>query len=231
MEFANILDGLAAKKDGVAALGVIVTIFATIIGGLWVWRKSRKSGSDSAPAQIHYTAKGDQIVAPMTASNGGVIKEIHVGDIHNHGLSVEEALKLAEKLAAMQGEKDAQVIKSLQETIQALTQQSAEKYNIQQALDLLAQGNTTEAEKIFASIAASARQKGKEANLEEAAALRHLGSLAFLHDTPKAFEAYQQSTALDPDNLAGWNQLGRLYRRIGELEKSEKAYMTVLKPI
>lgn len=229
MDFANILVLLSANKDAIATLGGIVTILATLIGAFWAWRKSPKSDSDPAPAQTHFASNGNQIVAPMTASNGGVIRDIHLGDVHNYGLSVEDAWKIAEKLAAEKGEKDAQVIKSLQETIQALTKQSTEIYNIQQALDLLAHSNTIEAEKIFASIASSAKRKGREANLEEAEALRHLGSLAFLHDTQKALDAYQRSTKLDPDSLEGWNQLGNLYRRIGELENSENACMTVLK--
>ena len=138
-----------------------------------------------------------------------------MGDVHHHGLSVEEALNLAKELAAKQGEQDAQIIKSLQETIQALSQQETATYHIQQD--------------IFTRIAAQAKQKGKDANLEEATALRHLGSLAFLHDTQKALDAYLRSTALDPDNIDGWNQLGRLYRRIGELDQSENAYRFILK--
>jgi len=70
---------------------------------------------------------------------------------------------------------------------------------------------------------------GKEANVKEVEALRHLGSLAFLHDTQKAFNAYQRSTELDPDSQESWNQLGHLYRRIGELENAENAYMALLK--
>lgn len=121
------------------------------------------------------------------------------------------------------------MIKSLQVTIKALTEQSADKYNIQEALDFLAQGQTEQAENIFELVALEARRKGKEENLKEAAALLHLGSLAYLHDTKKALGAYELSTKLDPDNEDGWNQLGHLYRRIGKLKKAENAYMTILK--
>lgn len=89
----------------------------------------------------------------------------------------------------------------MQDTIKVLTKQDAEEYDIQQALNSLAQGNTTEAEEIFENIATDSKRKGKQANVEEAEALRHLGSLAFLHNTQKAFDAYQRSTELDPDNL------------------------------
>ncbi|MBS0588871.1 MAG: tetratricopeptide repeat protein [Proteobacteria bacterium] len=231
MNLDIVLDWLAAKKEAFATLGVIVTISATVIGGFFALKRNKKSESVQAPVPAGYTSNGNQINAPMTASNGGVIKDIHIGDSHQHhyGLSFDDAYKLAEKLAAQKGEKDAQIIKILQETIESLTKQSTEKYNIQQALNSLVQGNTAEAEAIFANIAIEAKRKGKQATLEEAEALRHLGSLAFLHDTQKAFDAYQRSTELDPDNLDGWNQLGHLYRRIGELENSEKAYKTILK--
>lgn len=136
---------------------------------------------------------------------------------------------MAEKLVAEKGEKDAQIIQSLQETIQELTRQNASQYDILQALNFLKQGDTKKAEEIFEGAAAEARRTGREANIQEAEALRHLGSLAFLHDTQKALNTYQRSTVLDPDNLDGWNQLGHLYKRIGELENAENAFMNVLK--
>ena len=218
MDFDKIWNWLAANKDAITSLGVFVTILATIIGGIWAWRKNKKSQSAPTSSSTQYHSNQNQNIAAITAHEGGVVKDVHVGDVHHHGLSVEEALNLAKELAAKQGEQDAQIIKSLQETIQALSQQETATYHIQQALDKLKQGDTRAAEDIFTRIAAQAKQKGKDANLEEATALRHLGSLAFLHDTQKALDAYLRSTALDPDNIDGWNQLGRLYRRIGELD-------------
>jgi len=229
MDFDKIWNWLAANKDAITSLGVFVTILATIIGGIWAWRKNKKSQSAPTSSSTQYHSNQNQNIAAITAHEGGVVKDVHVGDVHHHGLSVEEALNLAKELAAKQGEQDAQIIKSLQETIQALSQQETATYHIQQALDKLKQGDTRAAEDIFTRIAAQAKQKGKDANLEEATALRHLGSLAFLHDTQKALDAYLRSTALDPDNIDGWNQLGRLYRRIGELDQSENAYRFILK--
>jgi len=164
---------------------------------------------------------------PATANDQATVNQ-HVGDTHHYGLSVEDAMKLAEKLAAEKGEKDAQVIKSLQETIQALTQVNAQKYDIKRAFELLDQGDTIQAEAIFSAVAAEAKQAGKAANNREAEALRHLGSLAFLHDTQKSFAAYKRSTELDPNSLVGWNQLGHLYKRLGELENAESAYKVFL---
>lgn len=141
----------------------------------------------------------------------------------------ETVAKIAAKLAAEFRIQDAETIKQLEETIKALGEQDADKYDIKDALALLSQGKTEEAEKIFELIAIEAKQKGQDSKLKEATALRHIGSLAFLHDTQKSLKAYKESTDLDPDNKDDWNLLGHLYKRIGEIEKAENAYMTVKK--
>lgn len=225
MDIAQIIEWLDQHKNAIASIGLI----ASGIWAVWVWKKKQDGNSSAGIQDQNSPNSGKQIIASVTANGHAAVNQ-QFGDTHNHyGYSVEDAMKLAEKLATEKGEKDAQVIKSLQETIQALTQQNAPKCNIQQAFDRLAQGDTTQAEAIFVSVAEEARQAGKEANIKEAEALRHLGSLAFLHDTQKAFAAYQRSTELDPDNLDGWNNLGHLYRRIGEFENAENTYKAILK--
>jgi tetratricopeptide (TPR) repeat protein len=224
MDIAQIIEWLDQHKDAIASIGLIASGIWTV----WIWKKKQGGNSSIGIQNQNSPNSGEQINVPVTANGHAAVNQ-QFGDTHHHGLSVEDAMKLAEKLAAEKGEKDTQLIKSLQETIQALTQQNAQKYDIQQAFDLLAQGDTAQAEAIFAAVAAEARKTGKEANLKEAEALRHLGSLAFLHDTQKAFTAYQRSTELDPENLDGWNNLGHLYQRIGELDNAENAYITVQK--
>ena len=64
------------------------------------------SNPPSAPGN-HYSAQGDQVIAPITATNGGSVSGVHIGDTHHHGLSMDDAMKLAEKLAAEKGEQDA----------------------------------------------------------------------------------------------------------------------------
>lgn len=225
MDFAQIIEWLKEYKDAVASIGLIVSG----IWAVWVWKKKQTGGSTTGIQNQNSPNSGKQINAPVSANDHATVNQ-HFGDTHHHhGLSMDDAMKLAEKLAAEKGEQDAQLIKSLQDTIQALTQQNPQQYDIQQAFDRLAQGDTTQAEAIFTAVAEEAKQAGQAANSKEAEALRHLGSLAFLHDTQKALTAYQRSTELDPDNWDGWNNLGRLYRRIGELENAENAYTTVQK--
>lgn len=67
MNFNQILDWLAAKREAFATLGVIVTISATIIGSFWAWEKSNNSGSFQAPALTEHISNGKITNAPMTA--------------------------------------------------------------------------------------------------------------------------------------------------------------------
>jgi tetratricopeptide (TPR) repeat protein len=88
--------------------------------------------------------------------------------------------------------------------------------SIDKALEHIAEGETAEAEEIFQVIA----QRHEKDIKETAAAYRHLGALAFLTDTQKAFDAYRRATELDPENPDGWNQLGQLLKRTGQIDEA-----------
>ena len=95
---------------------------------------------------------------------------------------------------------------------------------IDAALQALSQGDTEKAEKIF-----QARVEAGEAELlktadKTAESYRHLGALAYFHDTAKALNSYRRSTELDPDNVDGWNSLGILLFRIGDLDGAISSY-------
>ncbi|GAB4182078.1 MAG: hypothetical protein Tsb002_02800 [Wenzhouxiangellaceae bacterium] len=119
-----------------------------------------------------------------------------------------------------------EVITTLRETVSALAK--IDGPGIEEALDQLAEGNTAAAEAIFADILEQNSRLGKTFNQEAAEAARHLGSLAFLHDTQKAIEAYQRAVELEPENAEGWNQLGHLQRRVGELDQAITSFLKVL---
>lgn len=95
---------------------------------------------------------------------------------------------------------------------------------IEQAMSALAEGDTTEAENLFEQVT----QKGEQEAKHTAQAYRNLGALAYLHDTQKALNAYRRATELAPDNAIGWNQLGHLLVRIGELNEAIEVYEKVL---
>ena len=119
-------------------------------------------------------------------------------------------------------------IKALTDAITALTQADKPAGTINAALRALEQGRPEKAEAIFAEILAAKEAEGRQANQEAAAAARHLGALAFLTDTHNALEMYQKAVQLDPDNAEGWNQLGHLLNRLGQLDDAERAYRKVL---
>lgn len=139
--------------------------------------------------------------------------------------------KLAEKLLApLQGQlqsKDEQ-IKALTESITALSKTGASAASINDALRALEQGDTAKAQAIFAEVLRSKEAEGQKANKEAAAAARHLGALAYMNDTKAALAAYYKAVQLDPDNVDGWNTLGSLLYRTGELAQAEAAFRKVL---
>ena len=122
-------------------------------------------------------------------------------------------------------------IDALTKAVTALARQSEEPQappGVGDALLELAKGNTDAAEAIFQDTLDRKEAEGELSLKEAAEAARHLGALAFLHDTEKALAAYRKAVQLDPQNPVGWNQLGLLLRRIGDLDDAEDAYKKVL---
>ena len=59
---------------------------------------------------------------------------------------------------------------------------------------------------IFETILTRKASEGQAANQQASEAARHLGALAFLHDTQKALTTYRRAVVLDPANVEGWGQ-------------------------
>lgn len=122
-------------------------------------------------------------------------------------------------------------IQQLTEAVEALANERDKPdapAGIDEALSLLAKGETQAAETVFESIKEHRKAEGVAAHKEAAAAARHIGALAYLHDTDKALAVYREAVDLDPDNADAWNQLGRLLYRTGDLDNAEQAYGRVL---
>ena len=117
-------------------------------------------------------------------------------------------------------------LKALTNAVTALTQQHGSR--IADAVAQLKQGNPAAAERIFQDILTRKAAEGKAAHQQAAEAARHLGALAFLHDTQKALYAYRQAVLFDPENAEGWTQLGNLLARLGQLDQATDAYSKVL---
>ena len=119
-----------------------------------------------------------------------------------------------------------QLIEAVEELANLRNQKDAPP-GINQAFALLKQGNTKAAEKIFQEIEDRKTAQGQTANKQAAAAARHIGALAYLHNTRKSLNAYRRATKLDPDNMQGWNMLGPLLMRTGALSNAEAAFRKV----
>ncbi len=147
-------------------------------------------------------------------------------------LSAEDiAQKVAEKQKDEKAEAMAEQVEQLTLAVKDLQNKQAEPdapAGIDSALKELAQGNTIKAENIFRQILQDKIKEGKQANREAGKAARHLGALAFFHDTGSSLTAYQQAVQLDPENPDGWNQLGHLQRRTGDMDGALKSYNKVL---
>ena len=121
--------------------------------------------------------------------------------------------------------------RQLTEAVQAISNERGKPdapVGIDEALALLAEGQTGAAEAVLREVKERRKAEGAEALKEAAAAARHIGALAFLHDTEKALVAYREAVDLDPDNADGWNRLGQLLHRRGDLDNAEKALRRVL---
>ncbi|MBF0381064.1 MAG: tetratricopeptide repeat protein [Magnetococcales bacterium] len=92
----------------------------------------------------------------------------------------------------------------------------------------LEQGKITTAIKLFEESLNHNKELGEKANKQAAKDARNLGALAFLNETKKALSYYQQAVELDPDDPDGWNRLGHLLFRTGEIDAAMAASNRVL---
>ncbi len=121
-------------------------------------------------------------------------------------------------------QKDTQ-IDQLTETIEALrAETSVSTDKVTQAEKHLEAGDTDAAKEVFREVLAREKAKGQASLKQAAAAARHLGALGFLNDPQEALAAYVEATELDSDDPDGWNQLGRLQYRLGDLDAAIRSY-------
>jgi tetratricopeptide (TPR) repeat protein len=158
----------------------------------------------------------------------------HVGILNNTGLSAEdvaklvaEAVKAADTRADARHKADAETIKNLTTAVTALGQgqTSAKPSEIQKAFEALRQGDFSQALALFEAEAQRFEVEAKKG----AEIQRNIGALAFFSDTQKSLNAYRRTTQLDPDNAIGWNELGRLLWRVGQLDEAIRVYETVFR--
>lgn len=155
--------------------------------------------------QSHWkTAKTTLLSTPQINQ---IVTTLNRGQPANSQLTSEQITALTEAVTDLSAGKD---------TV-------ASEATIKAALNALAKGDATKAKTLLAKNA----QKPGEDPKQKAKTYRDLGALAFFNDTIEALQAYRNATKLDPDNTEGWNQLGRLLERVGDLDGAFTAYSKI----
>lgn len=206
MEF---LRTYVAELSAGAALIVIVGTFRKSV--ISSFRRILKLGDDSSA------------IAAFGIQNARELAKILAEKAEETGSAKAEVSVLRDTVF----EKDIQIA-GLIGSIEALQKERLEaspekQATIDDALSHLAEGRTEDATALLRNIA-----EEKAAAGEAAAAYRHLGAMAFLNNTQEALSAYTKAVELDPDDPDGWNQLGHLQLRLGELADAERSYQKVL---
>ena len=188
--------------DHAGAISAAAAIAVPICGGAWVLYRH------FFPGKKNGGGPGTEVAE--------IVKTLQEG----HRQQLGDA---AEREETLRGQ-----VRQLTEAVQALADQrgkSGAPAGIDAALAHLAKGETDAAESVFYEVKERRKKAGAGALKEAAAAAaRHIGALAYLHDTDKAMAAYREAVDLDPENADGWNRLGNLLFRTGDLNGAERAY-------
>ena len=106
---------------------------------------------------------------------------------------------------------------------------------MRRALDLLEQGNVTEAQALFSAVAEEKESRivADEVRIaadkaEAAEAFRNLGAIANFSDPKRARDAFAKAAQLDPENIFGMLWHAEMEKDAGNLAEAERAYNLVL---
>lgn len=225
------------KKLGIAAATVSA---AAAVVGLWPAIKTAYKRSDIPIQDPTMELSDTQNLGPelsardigvITVGDGSSVGDIQVTAMLTVEARVEQLTKrVLEKHAEELGRRDA-TIEALQSALLALVvaqQSDRGSVSLGRALSALDRGETRLAQALFRETAERKQAEGERANKDAATAYRHLGAIAYLTDTNAALEAYRNATRLDPSDPEGWNFLGHLLERSGDLVEAEHAYERVL---
>ncbi len=190
-----------------AVAGVILTALLAVIGGVWALYRllSRKRDKVEGGQRIEQGEENIQI---------GQARDISISKGAN--IDVNAIVERLEERANREGMLSAQ----LQYATGQIKYLEDQNRQLIESVEVLAKG--------VKSDAPSEIDRALTLPPEGAAAARHIGAQAFLHDTSKALAAYREAVALDPDDPDGWNELGHLLDRTGDLDGAAEAYNRVL---
>lgn len=100
---------------------------------------------------------------------------------------------------------------------------AVERLVVDKDVDLLALAKNPEGVDL-AELEAKLKTRAEKLSSESAEYWRHIGALAFFHDTQKSLAAYEKAIAFDPSDSEGLRFLGELQFRLGDLVAAERAF-------
>ena len=217
--------------------GWAVALFVGLLAAWAALRAARKK-SDPSPS-VQNTQTG------QTGGQGIQAQEIHGGVHQTVGAdpteiahSYAEAMRKVGKLESeneslreqlSQGEDTSlTAVADAVEELSIEAERAEDPDPFEAALAELREGNPEAAEELFGQILKDRQADGELALKDAARAARHIGAIAFYHDTHKSLEAYQNAVALDPDDVEAWNKLGHLRYRLGDLDGAVSTYEKIL---
>ncbi len=215
------------NREALKIVGYVVAALAAAGWALYQYFFKRSSETSTRPG--------------ISADHGGIAAEKITATTHPGGTTIittgpvtinaDEAAKELINFYKKQLEISQEQTKALTEAIKSIPKQTQivnAKARIEAALKAIKNNDTGAAEAIFQEVLDQKAAEGLSANSQAAEAARHLGALVFLHNTEKALEVYGRAVSLDPENPDGWNNLGHLRSRTGDLSGAEEAYRKVL---
>ena len=148
------------------------------------------------------------IVSISGVSQSGNGPNIVAGGNVSIGLSPETAAKLIDENISLRKELDE-------------ARKTAQKQNTPAATEALRQfeqeNNSLPLAKTIGDLARAKEKEGQNLFVAAASLYRQEGALFYLNDPLKALPSYRKATELDPSNPEGWNMLGNVLQRTGDL--------------
>ncbi|MEL7272052.1 MAG: tetratricopeptide repeat protein [Pseudomonadota bacterium] len=227
----NIPDGAAFDPFREKSAGIERAALKAVLDSLHQLLFAAKSASDELRAAVDAeTLKGVQkIRAEMATAKGMEAMEARL--LAALSASPSDNADDAEDLRRKLQESTAEV-EALQNTIASLLEQAQTDDGAADAVEDVLEGDADALTEYYSGrIAARAQAEAEQAAQNRAKDAKDyvaLGNLAFLYNTQTALENYRKATQCDPQSADGWNRLGHILDRLGEIDEALDAYGKVL---
>ena len=177
-------------------IGIFVAVLAIIVPLIFL---------PSPPSNQSLDINGTNNTAVQISHSPGA--SININEIDPKKLAIELVKNMPDYQTLK--EKDTE-IQALKATIERLQLEPGDELK-RDALQALSEGNTKKAISLLEKSAQLRTEKVAQDWVD-------IGNIAFLNNSLKALNAYQNAIRLDPSSLVAWDVLGRILFRLGRLE-------------